>query len=766
MTTVLATGAVFESYRVLGMLATGHMGAVYSVEEVDGGKQRALKLIHSKVVLPGFDATDFDRVMSSGRQLDREHYVEVVETGLDATQQTPWVVMQLLRGDNSKARVASKGPLSAPHLTELFNQVCRALQKAHDQRLAHGDLKPENVFMASARRVGMPFSINLLDYGVARFVDTGEKLWKPPEQQPGNCADPRLDVWPLGLIAFYLLTGRSFWDSPDATDPSHGRAVVPPASHAALTLGVALPYPHAFDTWFQRCVALDPNERFENAAAVMKGLRRVLSGSPLADKQRGAAILGGRSHAASVPDVDRAAPGRVSQMGGAPTHPAPHASSPTSAGHPPTQHSPAHGASQQYPPTEHAPPPTGATPPTPSAAPTQAAYGAPPTPSAAPTQAAATPAYGPPLAAPAGAYGPPPSVSTPGATAPATPAAVAPAAAPASLPTPVSTPHVSAAATHSAATQQATADAAGPASAAASSSQVVSAAQPAPTSQTKGGALALGGCAVGVVVAVGGGILLLVILVFVLVAIDDDGRTDSDGTGSSVTAAAARIPVVGDEIEIKQEVEAEFTAPGRGKAKLTESNHRRARVLTVTGSSISRAEIEYLIKRSTINGQAQPEPTQGKKYVVDISGGASTISLPGGGSPPAAELKSVKTDGLDVAPASSLDLADLKVGESVPAPAGTLGSGGMDVKRATMTYRGSKKEGATSLALFDVTLDLAQNEDGMTMTAKLSGSATIAADSKRLVSMELKGPVTIKAAQGTGTGFMKLNETRSYTDKN
>ncbi len=298
----LAPGAVFEDYRVLGTLATGRMGSTYTVEELRGRRQRALKVIHPHVVAPSFDPDDFDRVLRSGSELDREHYVEVLRTGLRAEDSTPWLVMQLLRGEDGSARVRSKGPLAAQLVIELFDQSCRALQKAHQKGEAHGDLKPENLFFASARHVGMPFSINLLDFGVARFVDTGEKLWKAPEQSPGQRQHPQIDVWALGLVGFFMLTGRSFWDAPEATHPTHAEAVIPAAGLAAATLDVPLPYPGAFDTWFSRCVCVDPDARFENAAAVLKGLRKVLAGVPLdSSAQRVHSVPGVQSQAVTVP---------------------------------------------------------------------------------------------------------------------------------------------------------------------------------------------------------------------------------------------------------------------------------------------------------------------------------------------------------------------------------------------------------------------------------------------------------------------------------
>src|SRR5207247_2317711 len=99
--------------------------------------------------------------------------------------------------------------------------LCHAVGAAHAVGVVHRDLKPENVFLAASRQADVPFVVKVLDFGIAKVVAEGTKhdtlaigtpLWMAPEQTtPSAEIDPRTDVWALGLIAFKLLTGKSYW---------------------------------------------------------------------------------------------------------------------------------------------------------------------------------------------------------------------------------------------------------------------------------------------------------------------------------------------------------------------------------------------------------------------------------------------------------------------------------------------------------------------------------------------------------------------------
>jgi len=113
-------------------------------------------------------------------------------------------------------------------------------------------------------------------------VPLGTPSWMSPEQTKGDAALPASDGWALGLLAFYMLTGKMFWRACNTggTDGEVMREIateaVPIASMRALELGVGDKIPRGFDEWFAQCVARSPSDRFVNAAPAYAALAQSL----------------------------------------------------------------------------------------------------------------------------------------------------------------------------------------------------------------------------------------------------------------------------------------------------------------------------------------------------------------------------------------------------------------------------------------------------------------------------------------------------------
>jgi len=292
----LARGSLFAGdYKVVRPLSQGGMGAVYVVTQISTGMPRALKLMLPSLVADTRMRERFAQEAKVGAHIDSEHVVSVVGAGVDAATGLPWLAMEMLRGQDLGGLVRRSGALSRGQALGVLTQLAHAIGAAHDASVVHRDLKPENIFVTESRRAGGEFTLKVLDFGIAKLAAlaktentqaVGSPLWMAPEQtEVGRDIRPSADVWAIGLIAYYILTGHVFWRAAgeDGTLTALLREVVldpiPKASERAAEHGARDKLPDGFDDFFAHTVARDPEARFANAKAAFAVLSRVFEGT-------------------------------------------------------------------------------------------------------------------------------------------------------------------------------------------------------------------------------------------------------------------------------------------------------------------------------------------------------------------------------------------------------------------------------------------------------------------------------------------------------
>ncbi len=293
MSPPIGPGDVFAGeYRVGELLGSGGMGAVYVAEQLSTGKLRALKLMHPQLLLDVDLRSRFEREARTSSAIESEHVAEVVGAGVDEERGVPWIAMELLDGEDLEAFVRRRGALDLGETLEVMRQICHALGQAHAIGIIHRDLKPENVFVARTRGARDATTIKLLDFGVAKVMagtehataTLGTPLWMSPEQSdPDARINPAADVWSLGLLAFWLLTGKYYWASANKKGVSVQALMreilfepLPTASERAGALPGALPFPAELDVWFARCLSREASDRFADAADLFTSLAAAL----------------------------------------------------------------------------------------------------------------------------------------------------------------------------------------------------------------------------------------------------------------------------------------------------------------------------------------------------------------------------------------------------------------------------------------------------------------------------------------------------------
>ena len=276
-------------YRVVRPLGKGGMGAVYLVQHVHTDQQLALKVLHATIVTDELALTRFRREARAPARVNSDHVVQV--TDADVAPElggVPFLVMEWLRGHDLEELAAGGNRLPAGDVVLYLRQVARALDKAHALGIIHRDLKPENLFLTT-REDGTP-CVKILDFGIAKLKETGDEakhlkatgtgqifgtpLYMSPEQTKAELdkVGPQTDVWALGIIAHRLLTGTEPWNAPTLT------ALI--SQIAFLPLPVPSEHGHdlgpAFDAWFARCCAREPEDRFATAGDAIAELARAL----------------------------------------------------------------------------------------------------------------------------------------------------------------------------------------------------------------------------------------------------------------------------------------------------------------------------------------------------------------------------------------------------------------------------------------------------------------------------------------------------------
>ena len=257
-------------YRLRQRIGAGGMGEVYLAEHQLLKRPCAVKLIRPDDVADPNALARFEREVQLTATLSHPNTVEVYDYGR-TEDGTFYYVMEYLPGLSLEELVERHGPLPPGRVVYLLRQVCQALREAHAAGLIHRDIKPANIF--AARRGGMDDVAKLLDFGLVRPAGGGRPrahlseegqilgtpLYMSPEQATsgGRELDERSDIYSLGAVAYFLLTGRPPFDGEDgiAVLIAHARdPVVPPV---AVRPGI----PEDLERVVLRCLAKDPADR-------------------------------------------------------------------------------------------------------------------------------------------------------------------------------------------------------------------------------------------------------------------------------------------------------------------------------------------------------------------------------------------------------------------------------------------------------------------------------------------------------------------------
>jgi serine/threonine-protein kinase len=271
-------------YRIVRLCGRGGMGSVYEAQNVSIGKHVALKFIDPLAASNADAVQRFLREAQAASAAESLHIVQVFDVG-ELPQGTPFIVMELLRGENVAQRLSRMGRLPLSEAVHIAVHTLRGLRRAHERGIVHRDLKPENIFLVETD--DDPIFGKLVDFGVSKIlrretdelqpgtltregVVLGTPYYMAPEQAQGMPdLDARVDLWAVGAILYECLTGQRPFPGKTyeqvivaicTTEVPDVRAVVP-----SVPLRIA--------EMIRRAMSRDREQRVRSAEEFLEGLR-------------------------------------------------------------------------------------------------------------------------------------------------------------------------------------------------------------------------------------------------------------------------------------------------------------------------------------------------------------------------------------------------------------------------------------------------------------------------------------------------------------
>ncbi|MEO5588990.1 MAG: serine/threonine-protein kinase [Gemmatimonadaceae bacterium] len=271
------------SYRLGDLIRKGGMGEVYRATHRMLARPAAIKLIRAEMLMAAdagsadLAVVRFHREAEAAASLRSPHTVELFDFGI-TEDQTLYFVMELLEGMDLDSMVKAHGPLPARRVIHILRQACDSLEEAHSKGLVHRDIKPANIHLG---KVGIRNDfVKVLDFGLVKSLDrkaidvtlatevgqtAGTPAYMAPEMALSEDVDGRADIYALGCVAYFLLTGKLVFEAETSFQmiAKHLRnAPVPPSLRGGVDI------PRQLEELILSCLEKSPDLRPASAATL------------------------------------------------------------------------------------------------------------------------------------------------------------------------------------------------------------------------------------------------------------------------------------------------------------------------------------------------------------------------------------------------------------------------------------------------------------------------------------------------------------------
>lgn len=305
------------SLTLVRPLAEGGMGSLWVAEHSGLGAEVAVKLM-SPVVMEDVQMLErFRREAVAAAQIRSPHIAQVFDHGVTADGR-PYIVMELLEGEDRLALIEREGPINPREVVEIVKQVCKALTRAHAMNIVHRDIKAANIFL---QHIDGELHVKVLDFGVAKIPSKKEQdvsisgfvvgtpyYMSPQQLENSKKVDALSDLWSLAVVTYQALTGAL---------PFSGRSL--PELFVAINIArfkapteLRKDLRPEVDAWFKKALHRFPTERFASAkemAAAMEEavtVRAPQTSEPLIEAPKPEKASGNEVYVVEMPTVSLA----------------------------------------------------------------------------------------------------------------------------------------------------------------------------------------------------------------------------------------------------------------------------------------------------------------------------------------------------------------------------------------------------------------------------------------------------------------------------
>jgi serine/threonine protein kinase len=263
----LAPGTILlGKYRIDELIGTGGMGNVVRASHLYLHQPVAIKILLPQMAESESTRQRFLREAQATVKLKSEHIARVTDVGT-MPDGVPFMVMEYLGGNDLNQILRHHGPQQPAIVVDLMLQACEGIAEAHAIGIVHRDIKPSNFFIT--QRPDGSMLLKILDFGISKTpigydeltatqTVIGTPTYMAPEQmKSGKAADPRSDIWSIGVVMYQLLTGR-----PPFSGESYAELVLKVGLEAPAP--IPIPLPTGLAEVLMRCLEKDPNARYQD----------------------------------------------------------------------------------------------------------------------------------------------------------------------------------------------------------------------------------------------------------------------------------------------------------------------------------------------------------------------------------------------------------------------------------------------------------------------------------------------------------------------